>query len=69
MSEKQRYRLLERYGLHCCGSVEVGKRLLRERTLLRQCGSTEEAPAGVDTAAAVRKQKKGSCGSDTTAAV
>ncbi len=37
--------------------------LLRERTLLRQWGDIDGAPAGADTAAAVWKYGKGSCGS------
>ncbi len=36
--------------------------LLRERTLLRQWGDIDGAPAGADTAAAVWKYGKGSCG-------
>ncbi len=38
-------------------------RLLRERTLLRQWGNIDSAPAGADTAAAVGKYWEGSCGS------
>ncbi len=37
--------------------------LLREQTLLRQWGNTEKAPAVADTAVAVGKYRKGSCGS------
>ncbi len=37
--------------------------LLRERTLLWQWGDIDGAPAGADTAAAVWKYGKGSCGS------
>ncbi len=40
---------------HCCGSEEVLMELLRERTLLRQWGNIDSAPAGADTAAAVGK--------------
>ncbi|RXN22239.1 hypothetical protein ROHU_006839 [Labeo rohita] len=58
--EVEKRLLLER---HYCGSVEIQKRLLREQILLRQCGNTEEAPAGADTAAAVWKYRRGFCGS------
>ncbi|RXN14699.1 hypothetical protein ROHU_028570 [Labeo rohita] len=43
---------------HCCGSVEMQGRLLRERALLRQCRSIEKAPAGADTAAAVGRNRE-----------
>ncbi len=42
-------------GRYCCGSGEIMGRLLRERTLLRQWGNIDSAPAGADTAAAVGK--------------
>ncbi|RXN36637.1 hypothetical protein ROHU_002792 [Labeo rohita] len=38
------------------------ERLLREQSLLRQGGNTEEAPAGADTTAAVWKYREGFCG-------
>ncbi len=48
---------------HCCGSEEIQIGLWRERSLLRQWGNVEKAPAGADTAAAVGKYSYGSCGS------
>ncbi len=44
-------------GRHCCGSGEILMELLWEQTLLRQWGSTEKAPAGAGTAAAVEKYR------------
>ncbi len=45
-------------------------RLLRERTLLRQWGNIDSAPAGADTAAAVGKYNgKAPAGAGTAAAV
>ncbi|RXN17856.1 hypothetical protein ROHU_003225 [Labeo rohita] len=38
-------------------------RALVEQSLLRQCGSREDAPAGADTTAAGWKNREGSCGS------
>ncbi|RXN18781.1 hypothetical protein ROHU_026074 [Labeo rohita] len=43
---------------HCCGSMEIQGRLLREWTLLWQCRNTEKACAGVDTAEAVGKWRE-----------
>ncbi len=44
-------------GRYCCGSGEILMELLRERTLLRQWGDIDGAPAGAGTAAAVGKYR------------